>query len=171
MIPLLIQNIVRFLLLILFQVLILNHMTILNGWAQPFLYVYFILLLPFSMPNRLLLPIAFIVGIIMDMFTHTPGIHASACVTMAFVRPYILKALRPREGFEGDVPNSRNMGFSKFYTYSFILLMAHHTWLFALLYFSNKLWFYIIGHSFLSVIFTLILVFILQLFSQKQKFV
>lgn len=171
MIGLLAQNILRFVLLILFQFLIINEITLFSGWAQPFIYVYIILVLPFNLPKRILLPIGFITGLTMDFFTHTPGIHTSACLTMAFARPYVLKALRPREGFESVVPSAINMGFSKFYTYALILILIHHIWLFSLLYFSSKLWLYILGHSLLSALFTLVLTFLLQLFAQKQKFV
>lgn len=171
MIGLLIQNIIRFVGLILIQVLVLNEITLLDGWAQPFLYVYIILVLPLNIPKRILLPIGFATGFIMDLFTHTPGIHASAMLTMTFARPYVLQALRPREGYESNSPSAKNMGFSKFYTYSIFLILVHHIWLFALLYFSNKLWFHIIGHAVLSALFTLLLSFLLQLFTKKQKFV
>lgn len=171
MIGLLALNIIRFVALILFQFLVLNEITFLSGWSQPYLYVYIILVLPINLHKRILLPIGFVTGLCMDFFTHTPGIHTSAVLTMAFARPYVLKAIRPREGYESIIPSTKNMGFSKFFTYSFILIMIHHIWLFSLLYFSSKLWLYILGHAFLSGLFTLLLTFLLQLFSQKQKFV
>lgn len=171
MIGLFAKNIVRFIALILFQFLIVNEVTLFSGWAQPFIYIYIILVLPLNIPRRILLPIGFITGLTMDLFTHTPGIHASAVLSMAFARPYVLKALRPREGYDSIIPSMNNMGTSKFLIYSIILILIHHLWLFSLLYFSSKLWFYIIGHAFLSALFTLLLTFLLQLFAQKQKFV
>lgn len=171
MIGLLIRNIARFIALILFQFLIVNEITLFSGWAQPFIYIYVIIVLPINLPKRIVLPLGFITGLTMDLFTHTPGIHASAVLTMAFARPYILKALRPREGYESIVPSINNMGFSKFLMYSILLILVHHLWLFSLLYFSSKLWFYVIGHTLLSALFTLLLTFLLQLFAQKQKFI
>ena len=171
MMGLFIKNILRFIVLILFQFLVVNEITLFSGWAQPFIYVYIILVLPLSIPKRILLPIGFLTGLCMDFFTHTPGIHTSAVLTKAFARPYVLKALRPREGYESPEPSIENMGASKFFTYSAILIFIHHLWLFSLLYFSSKLWFYILGHAFLSMLFTLLLTYLLQLFAQKQKFV
>jgi rod shape-determining protein MreD len=171
MIGLLIKNIARFIFLILFQVLVFNEVTLLSGWAQPYIYIYFILVLPFNIPKRLMLPIGFLTGLTMDFFTHTPGIHASAVLTMAFARPYVLKAIRPREGYESIVPSIKNMGSTKFFTYAVILIFIHHLWLFSLLYFSSHLWFYIIGHVVVSTLFTLVLTYLLQLFAQKQTIV
>jgi rod shape-determining protein MreD len=171
MIGLLAQNILRFIALILFQFIVVDEITLFDGWAQPFIYIYFILVLPFNLPKRILLPIGFITGLTMDFFTHTPGIHTSAALTMTFARPYVLKALRPREGYESNVPSAQNMGSSKFYTYAIILIVIHHIWLFSLLYFSSSLWLYILGHALISALFTFLLTFLLQLFAQKQKFV
>jgi rod shape-determining protein MreD len=171
MIGLLLQNIIRFVALILFQALILNHLTIFSGWGQPFLYVYILIVLPINIPKRILLPIGFIVGLSVDFFTHTPGIHASAALTMVFVRPYILKALRSREGYDSTVPSVSTMGSSKFYVYSFILILIHHIWLFSLLYFSSGLWLYILGHAIVSAIFTFILSLLLHFFAQPLKYV
>ena len=171
MIGLLLQNILRFVVLILFQALILNHLTIFSGWGQPFLYVYILLVLPINIPKRIILPIGFLVGLTMDFFTHTPGIHASAVLTMVFARPYLLKALRSREGYESNIPSAKLMGFSKFYIYSFILILIHHIWLFSLLYFSTGLWLYVLGHALVSSLFTLLLTSLLQLFAQPIKYV
>lgn len=171
MIGLLLKNILLFVALIFFQAQILNHLTLFSGWGQPFLYIYIILVLPINIPKRILLPIGFLVGLIMDFFTHTPGIHASAVLTMVFVRPYVLKALRSREGYDSVIPSTKGMSFSKFYVYAFILILVHHIWLFSLLYFSTGLWLYILGHAIVSSAFTLLLTFLLQLFAQPTKYV
>jgi rod shape-determining protein MreD len=162
---------VRFIALILFQFLVVNEITLFNGWAQPFIYIYIILVLPLNLPKRLLLPIGFLTGLTMDFFTHTPGIHASAVLTMAFSRTYVLKAIRPREGYESVIPSIKNMGSSKFFTYAVILILIHHLWLFSLLYFSSKLWLFILAHTVLSTIATLLFTYLFQLFAQKQKLV
>ena len=169
MIGLAIRNIVQFIVLVLLQVLILNQVTFFDGWAQPYLYIYFIIALPFNFPNRFILPLGFITGLTIDFFTHTPGIHASATLLLAYLRPYVIKSIRPREGFESVTPSIRNMGFSKYLTYIFILVLAHHIWLFGLLYFSTHLWLVALGHAFLSTIFTLLLILPIQAFNQDRK--
>ena len=97
MIGLAIRNIVQFIVLVLLQVLILNQVTFFDGWAQPYLYIYFIIALPFNFPNRFILPLGFITGLTIDFFTHTPGIHASATLLLAYLRPYVIKSIRPRK--------------------------------------------------------------------------
>lgn len=163
------KSIFGFIILILLQVLILNEVSLFDGWAQPYLYIYSIIALPLLIPNRIILPIGFLAGLIFDMFTHTPGIHASATLTMAFARPYILKAIRPREGFESFVPSISSMGSAKYFTYSGLLVLIHHLWLFGLLYFSTGLIFVAIGHALLSSLFTLIFILLIQFFSNKNK--
>jgi rod shape-determining protein MreD len=169
MIVLYVRYILVFIGFILLQVLILNNISLFNGWAQPFLYIYPLIALPLIIPKRYLLIIGFLVGLTIDMFTHTPGIHASATLTLVFFRPFIIKAIRPREGFKSYIPSMKTMGVTKYFTYSGLLVLIHNLWLFALLYFSTGLILTAIGHAILSTIFTLILIFIIQLFTQPQK--
>ena len=168
MINLFLKSILGFVGLMLLQILILNDVSLFNGWAQPYLYVYFIISLPLMFPNRFILPLGFAIGLIIDLFTHTPGIHASATLALAFSRPYVLKSIRPREGFESSVPTIKSMGISKYITYSGLLVLIHNLWLFTLLYFSTGLLLIAIGHALLSTGFTLIFVLLIQLFSQNK---
>ena len=164
-----IKSVISFAVLVLLQVLILNEVSLFDGWAQPYLYIYPIIALPLQIPNRILLPIGFLAGLTMDMFTHTPGIHASATLTLAFSRPYILKSIRPREGFESFTPSISSMGLVKYFTYSGLTVIIHHLWLFSLLYFSSGLLFIALGHALLSALFTLVFILLIQFFSQPKK--
>jgi rod shape-determining protein MreD len=169
MIVLFIKYILGFIGFILLQVLILNHISLFDGWAQPYLYIYPLISLPLILPKRFLLLIGFAVGLTMDMFTHTPGIHTSASLALVFFRPTILKAIRPREGFKSYFPSIDTMGMSKYLTYSGLTVLIHHIWLFTLLYFSSGLIFTAIGHALLSSVFTLVLILIVQMFTQPDK--
>ncbi|MFH1005857.1 MAG: rod shape-determining protein MreD [Bacteroidota bacterium] len=116
------RNIIRFFFLVLFQVLILNNIGLL-GYVNPFLYVLFILMLPFTTPNWLILVLAFVLGISIDMFSDTGGIHAAASVMMAYMRPFILKLISPRDGYDMSLhPTFQYFGFSWFLSYSGILV-------------------------------------------------
>jgi len=77
------RNILRMFILILFQVFVLNNIQV-SGYINPYMYVLFILLLPFETPRWLLLISGFAIGISIDLFANTPGMHASATVFMAF---------------------------------------------------------------------------------------
>lgn len=147
-----IGNIIRFFLLILFQILILNNI-LFSGYINPYVYVLFILSLPFNTPKLLLLVFAFLVGITVDIFSHTYGLHAAACLAMAFMRPFIIKNIYSRQEYEpGIQPIIRDLGFNWVLTYTGILVLLHHLVLFYLEAFS----FYNFWTTFLRMIFSAI---------------
>lgn len=126
------QNIIRFILLIAAQVLIFNHINF-SQFINPYVYILFIILLPFETPNGITLVSAFLLGIIIDMFTNTLGMHAAATVFIAFLRPYVLNYLSPRDGYEvGTTPRVIHYGLSWFVKYVVVLVIAHHLVLFYL---------------------------------------
>ena len=121
-----------FVLLILLQVLILNNMH-LSVYINPYVYILFILVLPFETRGWLILSLAFFMGIIMDSFCNTPGMHSAATVLIAFLRRYLLDVFAPREGYEsGMSPHYRDMGIIWFLIYGGILTLIHHFFLFML---------------------------------------
>jgi hypothetical protein len=70
--------------------------------------------------------IGFVVGFTMDMFYNSPGVHMSASVFTAFIRPYVLKYIEPRGGYNvNDSPVSAHLGFTWYITYTSILMLAH----------------------------------------------
>ncbi len=153
-------NILRFVFLIIFQVLILNHIN-LGGYINPYFYIYFILLLPFSTPRWMLLLLSFVLGISIDIFTNTIGLNASACLAMAFARPFIITAISSgNESLIGDTPSLRTQGIKWFLYYSIILILIHHTALFYLEVFRFSEFFATFARVLLSGVFTLMLVLI-----------
>jgi rod shape-determining protein MreD len=121
-----------FILLILLQVLLFNNIQF-SGYVNPYVYLMFILLLPVEIPSWLLLLLSFLTGFTIDLFCESPGMHTSATVFAGFVRPYILRIIAPRDGFEsGQVPSIENYGFRWFLTYALIMVLIHHTTLFYL---------------------------------------
>lgn len=162
------KHIFRFFFLVLLQVLLLNHIQ-LSGFLNPFLYVLFILLLPFETPNWLLLFLAFALGISVDAFSDTLGMHAAASVFMAFLRPWVLNALVVRDEYEvGTSPGILHYGFSWFIKYTIILVFAHHLFLFTLEAFTFRYFINTIGRTLLSVCFTTLLILMSQLFRLKK---
>ena len=124
-------NIVRFIVLVLLQALVLDHIDLAHGWVVPYIYVLFILLLPFETPPWATLILGFILGMTMDFFSSRPGMHAGACVLLAYGRVWMLRILRPREGYDpGKRPIIQHMGVAWFTTYAGVLILVHHLWLF-----------------------------------------
>ena len=167
-----ISNVIKyglmFIVLILFQGLILNNMEF-GGYVVPFLYVFFILALPFETPNWMVLLFGFVLGIFADSFTSTLGMHTSATVVMAFCRFYLLKLVAPRGGYEfNSKPNVQLMGLTWYLLYASILIFIHHIFLFYVESFKFSQFFYTFGRAIASTFFTLILVLIVQLFNYKS---
>jgi rod shape-determining protein MreD len=118
--------------LIVTQLLVFNNIE-LSGYINPYVYVLFILLLPFDVPNIVLLLSAFILGLFIDLFMGTPGVHSSATVLMAFTRPAVLTIFSPREGYQtGTQPRMTQFGLEWFIKYTVLLVLIHHFTLFYL---------------------------------------
>lgn len=126
------ENIFRFFILILIQVLVFDNI-MLGGYLNPYFYILFILLMPFETPRWLLLLSGFFLGLSIDLFTNTLGMHTAATVFMAFMRPWVLSIFAPRDGYESDsLPRIHYYGLSWFAAYAAILTFLHHTILFYL---------------------------------------
>ncbi|MEI9945706.1 MAG: rod shape-determining protein MreD [Chitinophagaceae bacterium] len=127
----LIKNIIRFAVFILLQVYILNKLPALHQFIIPYLYFLFILWLPFAIPPIPLMIIGFLTGITLDSFTNTPGLHAAPCILIAFLRPFVIGILTPKDvnEFNYREPSPRSMGWSQYLIYALILTLFHHTYL------------------------------------------
>lgn len=132
----LVRHGLRFIGLILVQGLILKNME--AGYLiNPFLYVLFIIQLPFELPAWIGLTLAFALGFFVDIFYGTMGMHMAACTLMGFARPGILRFMVPRDGYEfGQQPTMQDMGKMWFLSYAGILIVVHHLFLFFLEIFS-----------------------------------
>lgn len=168
-----IKNIIRFILLVLFQIFILDKIR-LHQMVTPYLYFIFIVWLPFKINRVLLMFLAFILGFTIDSFRHQPGFHSAACVLMAYFRPFVINLLIPQDGVESSYhePSFKSMGgVLPYLIYVGILIAFHNAWLFLLeaWQFSDAWYFFV--KTFSSTMLSVILVFITELlFSRKQKF-
>jgi hypothetical protein len=108
---------------------------------------------------------SFLLGLFMDFFSQSLGMHAAACTFMAFLRPSILKAFSPRDGYEpGTLPRIQFYGFTWFLKYAMVLILAHHFVLFYLEIFRFSDFFYTFFRVFLSSLFTGLLIILSQYF-------
>ncbi len=162
------RYIILFIFLILLQVLILNNIQF-SGYVNPYLYLLFIIVLPFNIPNWVILFVGFATGFIIDIFANTLGIHTSATVFISFLRPFFLSFFAPHDGYEtGTSPTAAHYGFVWFLKYAFLMVFAHHIFLFFIEVFKFSDFFRTFGRIILSTFFTLILVMISQLFMTKK---
>lgn len=154
----------RFVILILLQLFVFNNIH-LSGFTVPYIYVLFILLMPFETPGWLLLVAGFFTGLIIDIFMDTIGMHTIACTSMAFLRPVVLKIISPREGYEsGTAPSVAYYGVLWFIKYAAILIFAHHLILFYTEVFHFGSFFITFIRVILSSVITLLLIVLSQFF-------
>jgi hypothetical protein len=115
----------RFVLLVASQVLLIDHMQ-LGGYINPPVYALFILLLPFQTPGWILLISSFLLGLTVDIFSNSTGLHAASSVFMAFMRPYVIRGVGAPADYEGHLnPGIHDMGTNWFLVYSGILIFMH----------------------------------------------
>jgi rod shape-determining protein MreD len=128
----------------------------------------FIQTLPVKIPRALLLIIAFGAGLVVDMFQNTMGMHAAACVFMAYTRPAVLRLMSPRDGYETDAsPTVRTLGFTWFLIYASVTTMIHHLVLFYIEVFRFSEFFSTLARVMLSSVASLIVIMIAQYLVSK----
>ena len=122
------KNTLRIAVFILIQVYILNKIPNLHRFITPYLYYLPILWLPFSVSRFWLLIIGFLTGLTLDYFMMTPGLHAAACVLVAYVRPFIIDIITPKDSSEFNYrePSPKAMQWTPYAVYVFILTLLHH---------------------------------------------
>jgi hypothetical protein len=125
------RNIVRFAFFILLQVYVLNKIPHLHRYITPYLYYLFILWLPFGISRQWLLVVGFLTGLTVDYFMMTPGLHAAASVLVAYVRPFVIQVLTPRDSsdFNYREPSPRAMQLTPYAIYVLVLTVLHHSYL------------------------------------------
>jgi rod shape-determining protein MreD len=148
-------NITRFILLLAVQVIIFNNFNFL-GYINPFPYILFIILYPVNGNKYGLLAASFFLGLIMDLFCNSGGVHAAACLTLAYFRPSIFKF---SFGLSYEYQTVRLNDVLTPERFSFILLavIIHHLTLFVLEVFTFEFLWDIILRTVVSTLFTIII--------------
>jgi rod shape-determining protein MreD len=157
-----------FIILILLQVVLFNNIQF-SGYINPYIYIMFILLLPVEIPSWLLLLLSFGAGTIIDLFSGSPGMHSSATVFAGFIRPYILRIISPRDGYEArSEPSMLNYGFLWFLTYALFMVFIHHTVLFYLEVFRFTDFFRTLLRVILSSLFTVTFIMLIEFYRKGR---
>lgn len=150
----LLMNIARFILLLLAQVLIFNRMD-LFGFVNPFPYILFIILYPVNGNKTGLLLASFFLGLIMDMFWNSGGVHAAACLVLAYFRPSIFK-FSFGLSYEYQTVKLNDSLTPERFSFILIAVVIHHFTLFILEIFKLSSILDILVRTILSTLFTII---------------
>lgn len=163
-------DIPRAILILLTQVLVLAQLDLLNGYMLSYLYILVLLQLPFETPPWAQLVFGLAVGLFIDVFSFTLGLHTSACLTLAFARPFLIKSMAPRDGYEfGMRPTLNDMGFQWYFIYVGALTLLHHFWLFLFEVWRFDLFPSVLLRTLLSALATILLIFLVQLLFYRTK--
>lgn len=127
-----IGRLIGWVLLTAFQVLVLSQLGI-ASYVQPYVFIMFVMLLPFNTPRWIVLVLGFTSGLAVDMFNNSAGMHAACVTLLAFARPAVIRMLTPVSGYEGiEAPSVYRLGFVWFLTFTMICTGIHHIAYFSL---------------------------------------
>lgn len=157
----------RFLLLIFFQVVIINNID-LTTYVNPYIYIAFILSLPYNTKPWLVVVISFLLGMAMDTFSSMPGPHIAATVFMGYLRRFYIIFSTNKDDQETNIePSISSKGPVGFLVYALVLVFIHHFILFFLESFSIHQFFSTITRIFFSTLFSVLIICIGQLLFYK----
>ena len=164
------KNIIRLFFILFVQVFILSKVPPLHQFIVPYFYFVFILWLPFKITRSLLLLLAFFIGMAVDIFYKTPGLHTASLVLVAYVRPFLINLLLPKEATQwgNDEPSRFSMGSLPFATYVLFLTLLHNFYLILLEWMQFGSFFYFIGKLFATSLISLLLIFIAELMVHRK---
>lgn len=104
------KYLILFVLLVVSQVVIFNHICLFNV-AVPLVFIYFIIKLPVTLSVNWVLTLSFILGLTVDIFSDTQGMNALTCTILAGLRLPVLRLYFPREDdMSNPEPSLRNLG-------------------------------------------------------------
>lgn len=157
----------RFVFLVLLQVVLLNHINFL-GYINPYFYIMFILILPVSLPNWQVILLGFLLGLSIDLFGDSGGMHAAASLVIAYLRP---KLLRASYGISYDYQTVKFYDTSMKERLVFVssMVLIHHLVLFNLIFFNFSHLILILKNTLYSSIFTIFLIMTAATLFQKVK--
>jgi hypothetical protein len=153
-----VRHIIRGVLLLLLQVLVLKRIGLGESWiweyGNIFIYPVIIFLLPFRLSRLYVILIGFIIGLIIDIFYDTIGVHAFALTATAYARGLMLTYMEPRGGYQLSMsPTLFSMGLNWVLTFTFFAMLIH-----VFLYFSVEIFTFVyIGQILLKTLITLVL--------------
>ena len=157
-----IRRLLTLFLLTALQVLFLNRIC-LFGYVTPLFYIWMIARFDSSMSRTAILTWSFTLGLLIDMFSATPGLNAASATLLAMFQPGLVKLFVPLDRHDVIVPGFISMGGRQFVGYLLLLTLLHHTVYFILRSIPLGDWSVLA----LKVVFSSLLTFILMLVAER----
>ena len=127
-------NIIRFVLLVLVQVLVFNRLNFF-GYINPMVYILFLYWYPIKENRPAFIGLSFLLGLSIDFFSDTMAIHAAATTTIAYLRPAIMRFVFGIN-YEFQSFKLSNSTKAQQFTFLALLILVHHSVYFSLEFFS-----------------------------------
>ncbi len=168
----------RSLVLILLQVWVLNNSYFLHfinpqGYAlfQPMMYPLIFIFMPFNTSRTTMLFLGFFIGLIMDIFALSYGLHILASVLATNFRGRIIKLidLSPNLMESDNLPSIKIIGPYVFTIFTAIIILLHHFTYFLLQSFTVSSFLYNVVVAFCSSIISIILIFLWELLLERSS--
>ena len=161
-----INTALRFIILILVQVLILNNINFL-GYINPYVYILFILLYPVKNNRTLFVFLSFLLGLFVDIFSDSGGVHAASSVLIAYIRPPILKFSFGMIYEHQTIKFAQTEAGNRLVYFSMITVI-HHFIMFSLEVFNTSNIILILQKTLFSSIFTILLCLLITVLFSKR---
>ena len=121
----------RYIIVMLLQVLLFDQLQ-LWGVCHPYIYVLCLLMMPITLSHSADMIIGAVVGVIMDVFCNSLGVHMASCIFLMFLRPYVLGAIVNDKDRLNEQISVRSIGLGAMIQYVAILVVIHHLSVFML---------------------------------------
>ena len=125
------KQIGRYVVVMLLQVLLFNQLQ-LWGACHPYIYVLCLLMMPITLSHSVDMVIGALVGLAMDVFCNSLGIHTASCILIMFIRPYLIGAIVNDKDRLNEQISLRAIGMEAMLKYTVILVLIHHFVVFSL---------------------------------------
>ena len=157
-----------FILFVTIQVTLFKNLALFDR-AFCFVYLGFLLFLPFDTDNLALLVMGFVTGIIVDVFYDSLGVHAAASVFVAFLRPGWVTLITPQGGYdEGASPSISRNGLFWYLRYVIPLILVHQLAIFYLEAGGFSLFFFTLVKALSSSLLTFVVLLLVQLLFYRR---
>lgn len=149
-----IRQLGRYAVVMLLQVLLFNQLQ-LWGVCHPYIYVMCLLMMPLTLSQHADMIIGGVVGLVMDVFCNTLGVHAAACILIMFIRPYLVGVLVSDKDRINEQLTIRTLGMEAMVKYVVILVLLHHLTVFMLAAWSWTHFWFVLAETAVSSLLTI----------------
>ena len=147
----------RYAIVMLLQVLLFNQLQ-LFGVCHPYIYVLCLLMMPLTLSQYADMVIGAVVGLVMDTFCNSLGVHTAACILIMFIRPYLVGVLVNDKDRLNEQLTSRTLGMEAMIKYVVIMVLIHHFTVFMLAAWSWTHFWFVLAETAVSSVLTIAII-------------